>query len=74
MSRMRVKKIFENSDNKKVMEINILPSKYCNFNCVFCPLGPNGTQTGESFSLIQRRPFCLPLPHRLMNSNRMFFC
>ncbi|MGC9372016.1 MAG: radical SAM protein [Thermovirgaceae bacterium] len=46
---MRVKKVFENSENKKVMEINILPSKYCNFNCVFCPLGPQGTQTDESY-------------------------
>jgi len=48
LSRMRVKKVFENSENKKVMEINILPSKYCNFNCVFCPIGTNGTQTDKS--------------------------
>lgn len=49
MSRICVKKVFENSDNKKVMEINILPSKYCNLLCVFCPLGPNGTQIDESY-------------------------
>jgi len=24
--------------NKKVLEIDILPGNYCNFNCVFCPV------------------------------------
>lgn len=26
-------------DGNKVLEIDILPEKYCNFDCVFCPLG-----------------------------------
>ena len=26
-------------EGKKVLEINILPEKYCNFDCVFCPIG-----------------------------------
>lgn len=26
-------------DGKKILEINILPEKYCNFDCVFCPIG-----------------------------------
>lgn len=26
-------------DGKKVLEMNILPEKYCNFDCVFCPIG-----------------------------------
>jgi wyosine [tRNA(Phe)-imidazoG37] synthetase (radical SAM superfamily) len=57
LTQMRVKKVFKNNENKKVMEINILPSKYCNFNCVFCPLGPNGTQTDESFSFDSTEEF-----------------
>jgi wyosine [tRNA(Phe)-imidazoG37] synthetase (radical SAM superfamily) len=57
LTQMRVKKVFKNNENKKVMEINILPSKYCNFNCVFCPLGPNGTQTDESFSFDSTEDF-----------------
>ena len=26
-------------EGKRVLEINILPEKYCNFDCVFCPIG-----------------------------------
>ena len=26
-------------DGKKVLEINVLPEKYCNFDCIFCPIG-----------------------------------
>ncbi len=28
-------------DNKKILEINILPEKICNFDCIFCPIGRN---------------------------------
>ncbi|MSU01264.1 radical SAM protein [Tissierella pigra] len=28
-----------NEDGKKVLEVNILPEKYCNFDCIFCPIG-----------------------------------
>lgn len=31
-------------DGKKVLEINILPEKYCNFDCVFCPIGRSKNQ------------------------------
>jgi len=26
-------------DGQRVLEINILPEKYCNFDCIFCPVG-----------------------------------
>lgn len=26
-------------DGQRVLEINVLPEKYCNFDCVFCPIG-----------------------------------
>ena len=26
-------------DGKRVLEINILPEKHCNFDCIFCPIG-----------------------------------
>ncbi len=26
-------------DGQRVLEINILPEKHCNFDCVFCPIG-----------------------------------
>ena len=31
-------------DGKKVLEMNILPEKYCNFDCVFCPIGRSKNQ------------------------------
>ncbi|GMG95641.1 radical SAM protein [Tepidimicrobium xylanilyticum] len=26
-------------DGKRVLEVDILPEKYCNFDCIFCPIG-----------------------------------
>ncbi len=26
-------------DGLRVLEVNILPEKYCNFDCIFCPIG-----------------------------------
>ena len=26
-------------DGKRLLEMNILPEKYCNFDCIFCPIG-----------------------------------
>jgi wyosine [tRNA(Phe)-imidazoG37] synthetase (radical SAM superfamily) len=26
-------------DGRRILEVNILPEKYCNFDCVFCPIG-----------------------------------
>lgn len=28
-----------NEGDSKILEINILPENYCNFDCVFCPIG-----------------------------------
>ncbi len=36
---------------KRVLEVNILPEKYCNFDCIFCPIGrsENKGDTQTSF-------------------------
>jgi wyosine [tRNA(Phe)-imidazoG37] synthetase (radical SAM superfamily) len=41
-------------EGKKVLEINILPEKYCNFDCIFCPIGrsKNKVDTQKSFDEI----------------------
>ena len=26
-------------DGRRVLEVNILPTKHCNFDCIFCPIG-----------------------------------
>ncbi|MCC0670754.1 radical SAM protein [Clostridioides sp. ES-S-0145-01] len=38
-------------DGKRVLEVNILPEKYCNFDCIFCPIGRsyNKVDTLQSF-------------------------
>jgi wyosine [tRNA(Phe)-imidazoG37] synthetase (radical SAM superfamily) len=38
-------------DGKRVLEVNILPEKYCNFDCIFCPIGRsnNKVDTQKSF-------------------------
>lgn len=38
-------------DGKKVLEVNILPEKHCNFDCIFCPIGrtENKVDTQRSF-------------------------
>ncbi|HYF82184.1 MAG TPA: radical SAM protein [Clostridia bacterium] len=39
-------------DGQRVLEINILPEKYCNFDCIFCPIGRsyNKVDTPQSFA------------------------
>ncbi|MBU3146340.1 radical SAM protein [Clostridium sp. CF012] len=38
-------------DDKRVLEVNILPEKHCNFDCIFCPIGRsyNKVDTQQSF-------------------------
>lgn len=42
-------------EGKRVLEINVLPEKYCNFDCIFCPIGrsQNKTDTQMSFDELQ---------------------
>jgi len=41
-------------DGKRVLEVNILPEKHCNFDCIFCPIGRsyNKVDTPQSFDEI----------------------
>lgn len=41
-------------DGKRVLEINILPEKHCNFDCIFCPIGrsKNKVDTQKSFDKV----------------------
>ncbi len=42
-------------DGKSVLEMNILPEKYCNFDCIFCPIGRsyNKVDKEQSFEGIE---------------------
>ncbi|TCO69244.1 radical SAM protein [Marinisporobacter balticus] len=37
-------------DGNKVLEINVLPEKYCNFDCIFCPIGRSNHKTDQPIS------------------------
>ncbi|SET64088.1 Wyosine [tRNA(Phe)-imidazoG37] synthetase, radical SAM superfamily [Natronincola peptidivorans] len=41
-------------DGRGVLEVNILPEKHCNFDCIFCPIGrsQNKVDTQKSFDKI----------------------
>jgi wyosine [tRNA(Phe)-imidazoG37] synthetase (radical SAM superfamily) len=62
---MRVKKVYTDPENRKVMEINVLPSKHCTFKCVFCPIGQAGEQTEETFRFEGTGPFLSSLAERI---------
>ncbi len=34
-------------DEKRYLEVNILPEKFCNFDCIFCPIGRSKDKTDE---------------------------
>ncbi|MHB1394803.1 MAG: radical SAM protein [Clostridia bacterium] len=42
-------------DGKKVLEVNVLTEKYCNFDCIFCPIGrsPKKVDTQMTFDGFQ---------------------
>lgn len=39
-------------NNRNILEVDILPEKYCNFDCIFCPIGrsKNKTDIQQNFS------------------------
>lgn len=42
-------------DGRRVLEVNVLPEKHCNFDCIFCPIGrsKNKIDTQKSFDKIE---------------------
>ena len=46
MSGFTYKEAYYEAD-KKVLEVNILPEKHCNFDCIFCPIG-RSTHKGDT--------------------------
>jgi len=35
---------------RRVLEVNILPKKYCNFDCIFCPIGRSSNKIDTQIS------------------------
>lgn len=49
MQQFDYKEIYE-EDGRRILEINILPEKYCNFDCIFCPIGRSRHKTDTPVS------------------------
>lgn len=37
-------------EGKRVLEVNILPEEYCNFDCIFCPIGRSKNKVDSQIS------------------------
>ncbi|WP_019553412.1 radical SAM protein [Propionispira raffinosivorans] len=55
MSGFTYKEIYV-EEGKRVLEVNVLPEKYCNFDCIFCPIGRSKykVDTQKSFNEMDR--------------------
>ena len=54
---------------KRVLEINILPEKYCNFDCIFCPIGRSQNKVDTQKSFDEMENSLRELESILKNSN-----
>lgn len=44
MGSLSYKELYK-EEGRSVLEINLLPEKYCNFDCIFCPIGRSKNKT-----------------------------
>lgn len=56
-------------DGLKVLEVNILPEKYCNFDCIFCPIGRSNNKIDMPQSFDEMENSLIELENILKNSN-----
>ena len=55
-------------DGKRVLEVNILPEKYCNFDCIFCPVGRSQNKADEQKSFGDIDSSLIELGHMIENT------
>ena len=56
-------------DGLRVLEVNILPEKYCNFDCIFCPIGRTNNKVDTPQSFDEMENSLIELESILENSN-----
>ncbi len=56
-------------DGRRVLEINILPEKYCNFDCIFCPIGRSKNKIDEQKSFENYESSLAELGEKIDNNN-----
>ncbi len=65
MKPFSISKVYLNEHDERVIDINPLPEKYCNFDCVFCPLGRTRVKTDEPHDLEETGTFLEKLEEAL---------
>lgn len=55
-------------DGKRVLEVNILPEKYCNFDCIFCPIGRSQNKADGQKSFGNIDSSLIELAHMIENT------
>ncbi len=49
MAKFNYKEIYM-ENGRSILEVNVLPQKYCNFDCIFCPIGRSSVKVEEQMS------------------------
>ena len=52
-------------EGKRVLEVNVLPEKYCNFDCIFCPIGRSKNKIENQISFDETDRSLLELESRI---------
>ena len=55
-------------DEKKVLEVNILPEKHCNFDCIFCPIGRTENKVDTQISFDEMDNSLIELQNKIDNT------
>lgn len=55
-------------DGKKVLEVNILPEKHCNFDCIFCPIGRTENKVDTQISFDEMDNSLIELQNKIDNT------
>lgn len=53
----------------KVLEMNVLPQKYCNFDCIFCPIGRSPEKIDEQKNFEKNNESIVELENILKNND-----
>lgn len=67
MGSYRFKEIYL-EEGKKVLEVNVLPEKYCNFDCIFCPIGRSDKKVDTQMSFDKIEELLLELESRVKDT------
>jgi len=51
--------------DKKILEVNILPEKHCNFDCIFCPIGRSTSKGDTPLKFDASEDALLELAHKI---------